>query len=39
MRNFQLIAGNVDVMPLLMALQTQPQLWNAVAFVGSPSAL
>lgn len=31
MRNFQFI-GNVDVLPLTMALQTHPQLWNAHRF-------
>lgn len=28
MKNFQKIAQGVDVMPLLHAIQTQPELWN-----------
>lgn len=32
MRNFRLIAQNVDVLPLAMALQTQPDLWNEYIF-------
>lgn len=32
MRNFQLIAGNVDVVPLVMALHAQPRLWNRDTF-------
>ena len=28
MRNFQLIAAGVDVLPLLHAVQRQPELWN-----------
>lgn len=28
MRNFQLMATNVDVLPLLHAIQVQPGLWN-----------
>lgn len=28
MRNFQLIASNVDVVPLLLELNTHPKLWN-----------
>jgi len=29
MKNFQQIAANVDVMPLLHAIQRKPHLWNA----------
>ena len=29
MRNFQLIATGVDVLPLVMSLYRQPELWNA----------
>lgn len=32
MRNFQLVATNVDVIPLVMALQTHPHLWNQHRF-------
>jgi hypothetical protein len=32
MRNFQLIAGGVDVLPLAHAVQRQPELWNANRF-------
>jgi len=28
MRNFQLIAANIDTTPLLFAIQRQPELWN-----------
>jgi len=28
MRNFLLLAQNIDVMPLLMAIQRQPELWD-----------
>jgi hypothetical protein len=40
MRNFQLIATNIDVIPLMMALQTRPQLWNQhnfrTTYTGTP---
>lgn len=40
MRNFQLIATGVDVVPLVMALHAQPQLWNQhnfrTTFTGTP---
>lgn len=29
MRNFQLVATNVDVLPLVLELYRQPELWNA----------
>jgi len=32
MRNFQLIASNVDVLPLVLALQARPRLWDAHRF-------
>lgn len=32
MRHFQVIAANVDVMPLLLALHRHPELWNADDF-------
>ena len=32
MRHFQLVASNVDVMPLMVALQTRPRLWNQHRF-------
>jgi hypothetical protein len=28
MRNFMLLAGGIDVLPLALALQIQPELWN-----------
>lgn len=28
MRNFQLITSNVDIVPLLLAINAQPELWN-----------
>lgn len=28
MRNFYMLASNMDVMPLMMALNAQPELWN-----------
>jgi hypothetical protein len=31
-RNFLQIAGGVDTLPLMMALRTRPQLWNAHPF-------
>lgn len=40
MRNFQIIAGNIDVVPLVMALQSQPHLWNQhnfrTTYTGTP---
>ena len=32
MQNFQLVATNVDVIPLMVALQARPQLWNRDTF-------
>jgi hypothetical protein len=32
MRNFQQVAVNVDVVPLTLALQAQPKLWNTHRF-------
>lgn len=32
MRHFQLIAHNVDVMPLVLAIQARPALWNQNPF-------
>jgi hypothetical protein len=32
MRYFQLIAGGVDTMPMLLALQRHPELWNSDTF-------
>lgn len=32
MKNFQLIAPNTDVLPIMMALQTRPDLWNQHRF-------
>jgi hypothetical protein len=40
MRNFQIVATNVDVIPLVMALHTHPQLWNRhnfrTTYTGTP---
>ena len=32
MRNFQLVATNVDALPLVLALQARPHLWNQNPF-------
>ena len=40
MRNFQLIAQNIDVLPLVVAIQARPALWNAhdfrTTYTGTP---
>jgi hypothetical protein len=40
MRNFQLIARDIDVVPLVMAIQARPMLWNAhdfrTTYTGTP---
>src|SRR5215467_14289057 len=40
MRNFQLVASNVDVMPLILALQIRSHLWNQhnfrTSYTGTP---
>ena len=40
MRNFQLVAHNIDVLPLVAAIQARPGLWNAhdfrTTYTGTP---